>query len=110
MHISRENKISKAAGSGKAHVPYENESHSRLPAVSNESTDSMDYILKIILQHDNLTHVDMSIQEKDTTQKKRTGQIQCMISHQNSLHIENVMEDVFPKRRNSSLNKVTART
>lgn len=50
--------------------PIKNEGHGRLPAVKNGNTDSTDYILKIILQHDNLTHMDMSIQEKDKTQKK----------------------------------------
>lgn len=54
-------------------MPYKNGGHRRLPAVNNGNTDSMEYILKMILQHDNLTHVDMSIQEKGKTQKKRTG-------------------------------------
>lgn len=70
----------------------------------------MEYILKMILQHGNLTHVDMSIQEKGKTQKKEQDIIQSLPSCQNSLHIENVVEDVFPKWRNSSLNKATART
>lgn len=61
MQMIRENKISEAAGRGKAYVPYKYEGHRRPPAVSHGNTDSMEYILKIILQHDNLTHVDLSI-------------------------------------------------
>lgn len=75
--------------------PIKNEGHGRLPAVKNGNTDSTDYILKIILQHDNLIHMDMSIQEKDKTQKKEQDIIQCLPSYQNSLHIENIVEDVF---------------
>lgn len=65
---------------GNAHVPYKNEGHGRLPAVNSGNTDSMEYILKIILQHDNLTHMDMSMQEKDKTQKKnRTYSDICLL-------------------------------
>lgn len=78
-------------------MPYKNEGHRRLHAVNNGNTDSMEYILKMILQHGNLTHVDMSIQEKGKTQKKEQDIIQSLPSCQNSLHIENVVEDVFPK-------------
>lgn len=69
-----ERKTSKIAERGNVHVPYKNEGHGRLPAMNSGNTDSMEYILKIILQHDNLTHMDMSIQEKDKTEK-RTGHI-----------------------------------
>lgn len=92
-----ERKTSKIAEWGNVHVLYKNEGHKRLPAVNSGNTDSMEYILKIILQHDNLTHMDMSIQGKDKTQEKEQDIFQRLPSYQNSLHIENIVEDIFPK-------------